>query len=114
MRITILILLAFTTVACTSPGTQPQADTSIESSSDSDTSNKPASQDTVKSGWVDVEFDITVKGNVENPVIVASQPPGVFDKPALKALKKWKFNPKIVDGQPVRQRSKQRIEFKMD
>jgi TonB family protein len=37
----------------------------------------------------------------------------VFDKAAIKAIKKWKFNPKIVDGETVEQTAAQEITFRL-
>jgi protein TonB len=31
----------------------------------------------------------------------------------LKAILKWKFKPKLVDGQPVERQATQEIEFKL-
>ncbi|WP_352311523.1 energy transducer TonB, partial [Psychrobacter sp. W2-37-MNA-CIBAN-0211] len=30
-------------------------------------------------------------------------PKRLFDREAIRALKKWKYKPKIVDGKPLRQ-----------
>ena len=30
--------------------------------------------------------------------VVQSKPPRVFDSSALRAIKKWKFKPKVVNG----------------
>ncbi len=64
-------------------------------------------------GWVKVQFIITVAGKVKSPFVVASKPNGVFDKAALKAIRRWKFKPKIVNGQRVAQRAVQTIKFKL-
>lgn len=52
-------------------------------------------------GWVQVAFTIGDTGQVVNPMVVASAPPGIFDRAALRAVRKWKYRPKIVDGQAV-------------
>ena len=64
-------------------------------------------------GVVKVAFTITKDGRVANPRVLTANPPGVFDKAAIKAIKKWKFNPKIVDGQPVEQTAAQEITFRL-
>jgi len=62
-------------------------------------------------GWVDVSFTISTAGTVVDPVVVASSN-GVFHTATIRAVKKWKYNPKIVDGQPVeRPDVKVRINF---
>jgi protein TonB len=53
-------------------------------------------------GWVTVEFTITRAGTVEDPRVVAAHPPRIFDRAALQAIRKWKYNPKIQDGTAVR------------
>ncbi len=62
-------------------------------------------------GIVTVEFTITTKGKVTEPVIIKSNPPRIFDKSVLKAIKRWKFKPKLVDGKPVERRARQDIKF---
>lgn len=64
-------------------------------------------------GSVRVAFTITKDGRVANPRVLSANPPGVFEKAALKAIKKWKFNPKIVDGQAVEQTAAQEISFRL-
>ena len=62
---------------------------------------------------VKVAFTITKEGRVANPRVLSSNPVGVFDKAALRAIKKWKFNPKMVDGQAVEQTAAQEITFRL-
>jgi protein TonB len=52
-------------------------------------------------GWVAVEFTISKLGTVKNPMVIGSHPSSIFDRSALKAIRKWKYNPKIEDGEPV-------------
>jgi protein TonB len=52
-------------------------------------------------GWVAVEFTISKLGTVKNPHVLGSHPSSIFDRSALKAIRKWKYNPKIEDGEPV-------------
>ena len=49
-------------------------------------------------GWVTLEFTITEVGSVEDVVVLASEPGTVFDRSAMQAVRKWKYNPKIEDG----------------
>lgn len=62
-------------------------------------------------GWVEVEFTIEPDGSVSNPKVTDSQPARIFDRNALRAIYKWKFKPRIVDGKPVARRAKQRMDF---
>lgn len=52
-------------------------------------------------GYVIVEFTVTKLGSVVNPVVVEAQPPGIFDNAALQAALKFKYKPKVVDGEPI-------------
>jgi protein TonB len=52
-------------------------------------------------GWVEVEFTISAAGTVKDPVVTASYPGSIFNREALRAIRKWKYNPKIEDGVAV-------------
>ena len=52
-------------------------------------------------GWVEVEFTISAAGTVSNPRVINYKPSSVFNRAALKAIRKWKYNPKIEDGKAV-------------
>lgn len=58
-------------------------------------------------GWVTIQFSITRAGTVENAAVVAAHPPRVFDRAALQAVRKWKYNPKILNGEAVERRGVQ-------
>ncbi len=66
-----------------------------------------------KEGWVKLEFTVTELGTVEDVKVLDSKPPRVFDRAAKRAILKWKFKPKVVDGKPVPRRAVQVIEFKL-
>ena len=66
-------------------------------------------------GWVEMEFTITPAGTVKNPVVTAFEPSSVFNRAALKAIRKWKYNPKVEDGKAVeRDGVRVRLTFKLD
>ena len=54
-------------------------------------------------GRVLVEFTISKSGSVKDAKVVAYEPSTIFNKAALKAVRQWKYNPKIVNGKPVEQ-----------
>ena len=54
-------------------------------------------------GRVLIEFTISKSGSVKDAKVVAFEPSKIFNKAALKAVKQWKYNPKIVNGKPVEQ-----------
>lgn len=51
-------------------------------------------------GYVVVEYTVTVTGAVRDAFIVTSSN-GIFDRPALEAAYKFKYKPRVVDGQSV-------------
>lgn len=65
-------------------------------------------------GWVKLEFTITPLGTVKNPRVLEAKPPRVFDREAIRALLKWKFKPRVVDGKAVDRQATQTIEFKLE
>ncbi|HET7608387.1 MAG TPA: energy transducer TonB [Gammaproteobacteria bacterium] len=52
-------------------------------------------------GWVQVQFTITATGTVKDPVVVDAMPKNVFDDAALKAIARWRYNPKVENGTAV-------------
>lgn len=66
------------------------------------------------SGWVLIEFTINEDGTVSDPEVVDAEPRRMFERNALRAIYKWKFKPRIVDGQPVKRRATQRIDFNIN
>ncbi|MAP96345.1 MAG: TonB family protein [Ponticaulis sp.] len=42
-------------------------------------------------GTVDVAFEVSDSGEVQNITVVAESMPGVFDKAAIEAVEQWKF-----------------------
>ncbi len=66
-------------------------------------------------GFVDVNFDITTFGGTKNIRIVNAQPEGTFDSAALKAVRKWKYKPQVVDGEPQAAFNlRERIRFRLE
>ena len=55
-------------------------------------------------GWVQVEFTITAAGTVADQKVVDADPKGIFDRAALDAIGRWKYNPKVVDGRAMERR----------
>lgn len=52
-------------------------------------------------GWVEVQFTISAAGTVKNPVVVEADPATIFNRAALRAIRKWKYSPKIEEGVAV-------------
>jgi len=54
-------------------------------------------------GRVLLEFTIGRTGAVENAKVIAAEPSSIFNAAALKAVRQWRYNPKIENGAPVEQ-----------
>ena len=52
-------------------------------------------------GYVLLEFTVTNTGAVRDPVVIEAQPTGTFDRAAIRAALKFKYKPKVVNGEPV-------------
>ncbi len=66
-------------------------------------------------GYAILQFDVTEEGKVENPVVLESKPADIFDSSAIRAASKFKFKPKILNGEPVRvSDGKNRITYKLE
>ncbi len=52
-------------------------------------------------GTVYIIFVVDQQGRVENPMVQKASDP-IFEKPALNAVKQWKFEPGKRNGKPVR------------
>lgn len=51
-------------------------------------------------GWVQVQFTITGTGTVKDAVVVKSSSQ-IFEEAAIKAILRWRYNPKIENGVAV-------------
>ncbi len=66
-------------------------------------------------GYVLLEFTVTETGATADPVIIESQPKGVFDNAASKAVLKFKYKPRVENGLPIRVAGVRHvITFKLD
>lgn len=65
-------------------------------------------------GWVKLEFIITETGTVKSPKVIDAQPPRIFNREAVRAILKWKFKPRVVDGVAVERTATQTIDFKLE
>jgi len=65
-------------------------------------------------GWVKVEFTITAIGTVKNPRVIDAEPRRIFNREAIRAILKWKFKPRVIDGVAVDRPATQIIDFSLD
>lgn len=69
----------------------------------------------IDSGWVLLEMTVTEKGRVQHPRVIESRPQGVLDSVTLNAARKWRFKPKIEDGERLTQpKTRARVVFEGD
>ena len=68
------------------------------------------------SGFVRVSFMVMEDGSVEpgSVKVLEAKPPRLFDSAAQRAVSRWKFKPRIVDGRPVRRPAEQTINFNLE
>lgn len=52
-------------------------------------------------GYVLLEFVVTKTGAVRDPVVIEASPPGIFDRAAIQAALKFKYKPKVVNGEAI-------------
>jgi protein TonB len=65
-------------------------------------------------GWVELMFTINHLGRVEDVMVTAASAGTVFNRAAIQAVSKWKYNPKIENGVAVERRGiRQRIKFQL-
>ena len=52
-------------------------------------------------GYCIVEYTVTKTGSIRDPFAVDCQPKGIFERASLKASEKFKYKPRVVDGEPI-------------
>lgn len=52
-------------------------------------------------GHVTLEFTVTKTGSLQDVVVIDSSPPGYFEEAALKAATQFRYEPRLVNGEPV-------------
>lgn len=66
-------------------------------------------------GYVIVEFTVTKQGSVKDPLVVEANPEGIFERAAMDAALKFKYKPRVVNGEPAAVSGVQnRISFEID
>ena len=65
-------------------------------------------------GWVVLEFTIGPAGNVQDPRVIDANPTAIFDQAALRAVRRWRYNPRLENGVAVSRPGVQvRLRFKL-
>jgi len=52
-------------------------------------------------GYCIIEYIVTRSGSIRDPKAVDCQPEGVFERASLKAAEKFKYKPRVVDGEAI-------------
>ena len=65
-------------------------------------------------GWVQVKFTISPRGTVVDRSVISYQLSSIFNQSALRAIRRWKYNPKIVNGKPVSRTLMVKLDFVLD
>ena len=65
-------------------------------------------------GSVDVSFTVTSQGKVTDVLVLDAEPSEIFNRSAVAAVRRWKYDPKTIDGVPVESHQQLRLQFKLD
>jgi len=65
-------------------------------------------------GAVDLSFVVSPRGEVEDVTVVHAEPSAVFNHAAVTAVRRWKYQPRTVNGVAVEGRVQLRMTFKLD
>ena len=65
------------------------------------------------SGSVTVQYVVDKKGYTTDVKVIESTPPGVFDRAATDAIRRWRYKPAKYNGEPVEVPVRTRIRFEL-
>jgi len=65
-------------------------------------------------GFVKARLEVNAQGTVDSVEIIDSNPKGIFERSAIRALYKYKFKPKMENGQPQPQTVTQTLDYVLD
>jgi protein TonB len=65
-------------------------------------------------GYVVVGATIATDGSVKDVWVIQAEPKRVFDRNVIRAVLKWKFKPRIINGVPVERRTRHTVTFTLD
>jgi len=52
-------------------------------------------------GWCQVAFTVTASGGVRDVVVIDAEPRGMFDSASIRAAERFRFQPRVVNGEAV-------------
>lgn len=62
-------------------------------------------------GWVELAFTVQPNGTVDEVEVRNASPAEVFDDAAMRAIRQWRFEPVVRNGEKVQQRAMVRLKF---
>lgn len=66
-------------------------------------------------GWVQLRFSVDAAGSVTDIEVIAAKPQRVFEQEAIRALKRWKYQPSTLDGAAAARSGLQvQLDFNLD
>jgi protein TonB len=65
-------------------------------------------------GEVDLSFLVSARGEVHDVAVLHAEPSSIFNRAAIAAVHRWKYQPKTVNGVPVEAHVQLRLTFKLD
>ncbi|MCG9739930.1 TonB family protein [Shewanella insulae] len=67
-----------------------------------------------REGWTQMSFTVDEQGFVRDPVVLASEGGQKFTRESLKAIKRWRYAPKFVDGKPIAAEVSVQLHYKLN
>jgi TonB family protein len=62
-------------------------------------------------GAVTLEFTVNTKGEPQDVHVVSAEPAGTFDRAAIAAVRRWRYEPVVVDGTPQEVTTRTTVRF---
>lgn len=62
-------------------------------------------------GSVTLEFTVNAKGEPEDVHVVSAEPAGTFDRAAIAAVRRWRYEPLVIDGAPQEVTTRTTVRF---
>lgn len=60
-------------------------------------------------GYCIVEYTVTAAGSIKDVVVIDAEPKGIFDKVSIEAALKFKYKPRVIDGELIEVRGVRNI-----
>ena len=65
-------------------------------------------------GYVDLRITVSKAGDVKDVQVSGAEPKGLFDDAAVTAAKRWKIEPKKIDGETYEQLLAVKLRFRLE